>query len=89
MSSAPTHMQPTEAARLSEARHAVASGELGRVRRAALLSQHEVADACEVSVGTISRWEAGLVLPRRHNALLLADLLDRLQLPPGSDEGGA
>lgn len=65
-----------EAIRLSATRRVVAARGLAAIREAALLTQHDVADACRVSVGTVARWEAGQGRPRRRQALLLADLLE-------------
>jgi DNA-binding transcriptional regulator YiaG len=44
---------------LMDARDAARSGRGARIRRAASLSQGDLARACGVDVSTISRWESG------------------------------
>jgi transcriptional regulator with XRE-family HTH domain len=65
-----------------EAREAAKSGRGARLRRAAGLSQGELAGACEVSTASVSRWEAGERIPRgaaaERYALVLRMLARRL-----------
>jgi transcriptional regulator with XRE-family HTH domain len=69
----------TELDLLVEARHAVRSGRAARVRRAAALSQGELAAAVGVTASAISRWETGSRLPQAEPAVAYARTLRRLE----------
>ena len=71
--------QATDIVLLSEAREAARSGRGLRVRRAAGLSQPEVADFCGVSRACIARWEHGDRRPRGAAALRWIRLLRTLE----------
>jgi len=62
-----------------EARDAVSTGRGARLRRAALVSQTELASAVGVTASAISRWEGGSRLPRTDEAAAYARELRRLE----------
>ena len=64
---------------LIEARDAVSTGRGARLRRAALVSQTELASAVGVTASAISRWEGGSRLPRTDEAAAYARELRRLE----------
>lgn len=79
-------MPETNVSRLALVRHAVASGEARRIREAARLSLGEMADAADVAASTIWRWEQGQRIPRGHQALRYATVLDELRQWTTSEE---
>lgn len=57
-----------------------AQGGTGRIiRKAALLTTGEVAEAVGVTVGTVQNWEAGKTVPRGEAGVKWAALLEELQ----------
>lgn len=71
-------MSTKEVLRLSRVRSLMASGEARRIREAANLSQRDIAQALNVSVPTVSRWENGARYARGDHALAYLDLLEAL-----------
>jgi transcriptional regulator with XRE-family HTH domain len=65
---------------IARGRELVRSGRAAEIREAAGLSQVEVAKFCRVSPGAVSRWEAGLRVPRGQAAKKLGVLLGKDQL---------
>lgn len=63
---------------LIEARDAAKSGRAERLRRAAGVSQAELAGAVGVDASTVSRWERGRRLPRAPVAIAYARALRTL-----------
>jgi DNA-binding transcriptional regulator YiaG len=64
---------------LVAAREAVTNGRGVAIRRAAGLSQGELARAAGVSAASVSRWEAGVRLPTGEAALKYARILRVLE----------
>jgi len=63
---------------VAEARDLARSGRGERVRRAAGISQGELAAAVGVTPACVSRWEAGIRRPRGASAIRYAEVLARL-----------
>jgi transcriptional regulator with XRE-family HTH domain len=75
----PSAVTPTEdIALLSSARRLARTGAAIRLRRAALLSQADVARACGVSPAAVCRWERGERQPKGEAARRYAELLRSL-----------
>ncbi len=72
-------MKTADLVDLARARRYATSGDGGRIRAAASLSLHEVADAAGCSVTTVWRWERGERAPRGAAAVAWARLLNDLQ----------
>lgn len=72
-------MNTTDLLQISSARQAAKSGEASEIRRAAGLSQAEVASVVGVTASAVSRWEGGDRLPRGMRARRYAVLLDSLK----------
>src|SRR3954466_7734233 len=72
----------------AEARAALAAGRARDTRLRAKLSQPEVAQALGVSASCVSRWEAGVRIPRGDFAERLARLLRALERAAGSRGAG-
>jgi DNA-binding transcriptional regulator YiaG len=64
---------------MCRARKATTTSEAFGIRVAAYLSQREVADAIGVHPATVSRWEAGLRVPRGLAAARYGRLLNELE----------
>jgi transcriptional regulator with XRE-family HTH domain len=64
---------------LTRTRHLVDGGELRRVRRAAGLTQAELAEAVDVSAGAVCRWEKGEIRPTSARARRLSDIINVLE----------
>jgi DNA-binding XRE family transcriptional regulator len=71
-------LNTSQLALLVEARKAVRSGQAARTRRAAGLSQAELAQAVGVSAPAISRWESGKRQPHGRAAIRYAQVLRML-----------
>ncbi len=61
-----------------DARELAESGRAAELRRAAGLSQADVADTCGVTEAAVSRWESGKRSPRGARARAYAQLLNEL-----------
>jgi transcriptional regulator with XRE-family HTH domain len=68
----------TSAERLQTLRERTTSGQAREIRKAARLTQSDIARSVGVTFSTLSRWESGERLPRGEAALRYAALLDRL-----------
>lgn len=71
-------MSPRDALRVVRARRQLASGEARAIRVQSGLLLHEMAEALEVSVPTVSKWERGERTPKADHALAYAGLIDEL-----------
>jgi DNA-binding transcriptional regulator YiaG len=69
---------PERAALIARARRLVKSGQARAIRKAARLSQRELAEGAGVTRVAVSKWEAGERLPRGESAVKLVLLLDEL-----------
>lgn len=67
-----------EAVQIARGRQAARSGDAGRIRLAAGLSQAEIARAVGVTASAVSQWEAGNRRPRGDTARRYAHLIDVL-----------
>jgi transcriptional regulator with XRE-family HTH domain len=72
-------MTPDELVRMARCRDLASSGKAREIRAQARLSLAELAQACGIDEGTLSRWERGQRRPRSAVALRYLDVLDALQ----------
>lgn len=72
-------MVTADVLKISRARAALASGEATEIRKAAHLSQAEMAAAAGVTQPTVARWEAGVRVPRGKTARRYARVLDAIK----------
>jgi len=72
-------MKGADVAALAWVRAACASGDALRIRTAAAITLAEMAAACDVAKGSVSRWEHGRRNPTGPPALAYAKLLRSLQ----------
>ena len=61
------------------------SGEAARLRRAAHLTQRDIADECGVVAGTVAGWETGRLRPGYRAGRLYAEVLMRLAAEFGDE----
>ena len=71
-------MTPDEVVRIARCREVSANGRARSIRETARLSLAELAEACGVDEGTLSRWERGQRKPRSAVALRYLAVLDAL-----------
>jgi transcriptional regulator with XRE-family HTH domain len=76
-------MDESEVMLISDARLALASGKAATIRKAARLTQAEMAGICGVSAAAYTLWEAGTRRPRGDAALRLGRLLRALETRAG------
>lgn len=79
-------MTPDELVRMARCRELALSGQAREIRETARLSLSELADACGVDEGTLSRWERGQRRPRSAVALRYLAVLDALARGRNSSE---
>jgi len=72
-------MERSDLEALRKVRDRVATGEAARVRKAARVTQTEVARTIGVSHAAVANWETGRRLPRGEAALRYGSLLDFLE----------
>jgi transcriptional regulator with XRE-family HTH domain len=71
---------------LSRARRMAKSGEAARLRRAAHLTQRDIAEECGVVAGTVAGWETGRLRPGYHAGRRYAEVLQQLLAEFGEEE---
>lgn len=76
-------MSPDEIVRMARCRELTANGRAREIRERARLSLAELATACGVDEGTLSRWERGQRRPRSSVALRYLAVLDALDAEAG------
>ena len=79
LSRTPTIADVDKLAALAEVRALIESGRARELRLQARLSLSEVADAADVGVSTVARWEAADRRPRGEPALRYLAVLQRLE----------